>query len=45
MEGSSKRPLTEGMQKKSGLNKPPEKPKPNLKPVGQGKPNPDNPKK
>lgn len=43
MEGSSKRPLTEGMQKKSGLNKPPEKPKPNLKPVGQGKPS--NPKK
>ena len=43
MEGSSKRPLTEGLIKKGGLNKPPTKPKPNLKPVGQGKPS--NPKK
>lgn len=39
MEGSSKRPLTEGVQKKGGLNSAPSKPKPYVKPVGQGKPN------
>jgi len=39
MEGNSKRPLTEGIQKKGGLNKPPTKPKPNVKPIGQGKSN------
>lgn len=39
MEGSSKKPLTEGTQKRGGMNKPPSKSKPNVKPVGQGKPN------
>jgi len=35
MPDDKKKILTEGMEKRGGLNKPPNKPKPNLKPVGQ----------
>jgi hypothetical protein len=36
--------LSEGIEKRGGLNKPAEKPKPNFKPVGQ-KPNTSKPTK
>jgi hypothetical protein len=35
MSEDKKKILTEGIEKRGGLNKPPEKPKPNFKPVGQ----------
>lgn len=35
MAEDKKKILTEGIEKRGGLNKPPTKPKPNFKPVGQ----------